>query len=142
MMVGDDDVDSGATEPRYRCNGTGTAITGHYDLCFRRDRRVDAGITQVVSVFDPPRNERHRLAAEPANRSGEDRRRADSVDVVISVDEHQLLLPYGTSETLDCLVHREKAERIVQTIQLGAQKELRIFGRDIAANEQQAADDF
>ena len=116
VVVGDDDVDSRSAEPRDGSNGASAAVTRDHDPGFRRDRRVDSGIAQVISVLDAPGNERRCLPAQLTDHPRENGRGADAVDIVVAMDEDGLLLPNRAREALDGFVHREKAERIVQPI--------------------------
>ena len=142
VVVGDDDVDSRSAEPRDGSNRSGAAVARDHDLCFRRDRGVDSGIAQVISVLDPTGNERHRLPAQSTDHAREDRRGADAVHIVVAVDKDQLLLAHSARQALDGFVHREEAEGIVEPIELRTQEELRLLGRHVTSDEQQPADDF
>src|SRR5438105_15483694 len=132
-MVGDDDVDSGATKSRDRADGAGSAIASDEHLRRGCQRRVHAGVTQIVAILDASRNEWNRLPAQPANDAGENRRRTDTINVVVTVDEDQLLLADSAREPLDRLVHRQEAQRIVQAIAFRAEEALGLIGRDVAA---------
>src|SRR5438132_322834 len=104
-MVSDDDIDSSAAETGNRRNSRGPAVTCDYDLRSRRHGSVDSGIAQVIAILNAPGNKRSRLAPKDADHPGEDRRRANAVDVVVAVNENELLLPYRVCEPRDCLVH-------------------------------------
>src|SRR5687767_616862 len=112
-MVGHDHIDSGPAQSRDGRERSRTAVTGYDDLCSGGNRRVDARIAQVVAVLDAARYERSRFSPEGANRPSEERRRANAIDVVVAVHEHELLVANGASETVDRFVHRKEAERIV-----------------------------
>src|SRR5207237_7822933 len=124
MVVSHDDIDPGAAQAGDWSDRAGSAIARHHDLRSRFQRGVDPGIAEIIAVLDSPRDEGHRLAAEPPDHAGENGRRADSIDVVVAVDKDQLLLADGASESRHRLVHRQEFERIVETIELRAKEEL------------------
>jgi hypothetical protein len=113
VVVGDDDIDAGFTQPGNRGDRGGATVAGDDELRSSLDGGIDSGIAQVVAVFDAARDERHRLAAELAHGPREKRRGADAIDVVIAMDENELFVPDRAREALDSLVHGEKAERIM-----------------------------
>jgi hypothetical protein len=51
------------------------------------------------------------------------------------MDEDQLLVAYRARQPVDRLVHRQKREWVVQSIEPWTQEELRVFGAHEAANE-------
>src|SRR2546423_15064634 len=136
MVVGDDDVNSGATKSGDWTHGPGAAIAGHEDLRSGGQSCVHPGVTQIVAVFDAPRNERSRLPAQTANYASENRCRTDTVYVVIAVDEDQFLFADGARQALHRLVHRKEAQRIVEPLQFRPEEALGLIGGGVAANQQ------
>src|ERR1700737_2090621 len=141
-MVGDDHIDPRLAESSDGSNRGGSAIAGDYDARLRGDGRIDSGIAQVVSVLYASRDERLRLAAESTYGAGEERSRRDTVYVVIAMYEHKTLVTHCAREPINCFVHRQKQQRVVQLIELGTQKELGVLGAHVSANEQQSTDDL
>src|SRR5512132_4191937 len=142
MVIGYDDIDARPAKPRNGRNCSSAAITGHDDFGSRGNRRVNAGIAQVVTILDATRDKRTRLAAQTANDARKNGRRADPIDVVVAMDEYELPLAYRAHQTVHSLVHRQEAERIVKPIELWPEKQFCFFGRDVAADQQQPTDDI
>ena len=72
-------------------------------------RGAHAGVGQIVAVLEAARDERHRVAAQRAQRSHHQRRRADAVDVVVAVDEDRLVVAERAHESLDGAIEVEQS---------------------------------
>src|SRR6266542_2301365 len=140
MVVGDDYVDAHFAEARDRHDRARSAVARDDDLCTNSYGRICAGVAEVVTVFDATRDERRRLATESADGPYEQRGRADSVYVIVAVNENQFLRCDGTRETIDGAVEGEHRIRIVQPLQFRPEEELCGFRLDVSAGEQQAAE--
>jgi hypothetical protein len=94
VVIRHDHIDSRLAQPRHRGKRGRAAIAGDDYLRTCTNRGIDSRITKVVPILETARDKRNRFAAEISNRARQERRRANTVDVIVPVYENELLVPY------------------------------------------------
>ena len=140
VMVGDDDVDARRLKRSDRAVRTGSAVARDHQLGSRLVRGVNTRLCQVVPVLQPARNEWNGVAAERHQCADHQRRRADTINVVIAVNENRLVLSERDGNSLHGAIEIGHAARVVQLVEPRSQVRLGFPGHVIAANGQQTTD--
>jgi hypothetical protein len=112
-MVSDDDIDAVRAKRAHSGARRSSAVTRHEHGRASFHRCADTGVSEIVPVREPPRNERYDLRAKFPESDGKDGRGADTVDVVVAVNHHGFASAGSLRKTIDCLPHTSDLERIV-----------------------------
>lgn len=142
VMIGDDHIDAGAAKLRNRLTSARPAIAGNNYRRVMFDRSAHAGTAKVVSIFYATRNECDGLRSKLAERSHHDRRGADTIDVIIAVNEHGLAVCAGARESVDRLGKSTHRETVAQMVESGTQKFLCCILVGMPANDEKIGDRF
>ena len=90
VMIGDDDVDPRLARDFDGRERVRAAVAGDEHLRARCDGGVHAGEREVVAVLDAPRDERNRIAAEPADGAEQHGGGRHAVHIVVAVHHDAL----------------------------------------------------
>lgn len=112
-MVGDDYVDARTAQLGDRFPCACPAIASEDNGSVVLDRGANSRGAEIVTVLDSSRNKGNGLGAEFAQRAVHDRRRADTIHVVVAVNENGFTFSAGASKTIDGFGETTHREAIV-----------------------------
>src|SRR5438552_176368 len=101
VVVGDDEIDAELARERGLAHGGDAAVDGHDDARPIRGELAERLAVEAVPLLVAVRDVRADDRAELAERTDEDRRAGDAVDVVVPVDDDALASRERTVEALD-----------------------------------------
>ena len=101
MVIGDDDIDARFAQRADGLERARAAVARDDEAGAGFARGTYARLAQVVAVLQTSRDERNGTRAEVAQRSREERRGADAIDVVVAVNEHRLGVADRAHEPFD-----------------------------------------
>ncbi len=113
MVVGHDDVDAGGAGCGDLLDCGDRAVDGDQQAGAAFRQPLDRAQRKAVAVLDATRQEPVDVPAEAAQRTHEDRRRADAVDVVVAVDRDACPAAHMREDQRDRVIDpRERARRV------------------------------
>src|SRR5689334_15139629 len=100
-MVRHDDVDATGLQLVNGPERARATVAGHDDSCPCLTSRLHSGGTEIVAVGEPMRNEWNGAATHAANGARQQRGGADTVDVVVAMNENGFSGANSGDQSLD-----------------------------------------